>query len=134
MAKAPEIAEKMGLPTADIEVFFGFNSADVTPEAMSTLVVMGQALADPRLAGQRFIIGGHSDGKGRPALNLALSKRRADAVRKFIIEHYQIAPNRLIARGYGQSQLKNAGMPLSDENRRVQIINWTRMSTARLSR
>jgi OmpA-OmpF porin, OOP family len=127
MAKAPEIAEKMDLPRADIEVFFAFNSAEITPEAMNTLVVMGQALADPRLAGQRFIIGGHTDGKGRPEFNLALSKRRAEAVRKFIIEHYRIEPVRLIARGFGKSQLKNPGAPTADENRRVQVINWTRM-------
>jgi outer membrane protein OmpA-like peptidoglycan-associated protein len=127
MAKAPEIAEKMGLPQADIEVFFAFNSAEITPESMKTIVVMGQALADPQLAGQRFIIGGHTDRKGRAAVNLSVSKRRADAVRKFVIEHYKIEPNRLIARGYGSSRLKNPAQPQADENRRVQIINWTRM-------
>lgn len=130
MAKAPEIAEKMNLPRTDIEVFFPFNSADITPEAMTTLTVMGQALSDPQLAGQRFLIGGHTDGKGRPDFNLNLSKRRADNVRKFIIEHYKIEPARLIARGYGKSRLKNAAMPSADENRRVQVINVTRMTAA----
>jgi outer membrane protein OmpA-like peptidoglycan-associated protein len=129
MAKAPEIAEKMGLPRADIEVYFDFNSAAISPQAMSTLTIMGQALTDPQLAGQRFIIGGHTDGKGRADFNLNLSRRRAEAVRKFVIEHYKIEPSRLIARGYGKAQPKNATMPLADENRRVQIINWTRMTT-----
>ena len=130
MAKAPEIAEKMGLPQADIEVYFRFNSAEISPEAMNTLTVMGQALSDPQLAGQRFIIGGHTDGKGRPDFNLNLSRRRAEAVRKFVIEHYKIEPARLIARGYGKSRLKNTSMPAADENRRVQIINWTRMTAS----
>ncbi len=29
------------------------------------------------------------------------------------------------ARGFGKSQLKNRANPLADENRRVQVINWT---------
>ena len=134
LAKAPEMAEKMDLPRADIEVFFDFNSAAITPQAMTTLVVMGQALSDPQLAGQRFVIAGHTDGKGRPRVNLNLSRRRAEAVRQFVIEQYKIEPARLIARGFGSSKPKNLAAPQAEENRRVQIINWTPMLASKAAR
>ena len=125
MQRAPEIADKMQLPRADLEIYFDFDRADITSQSMELLATLGKALADPQLAGSKFIIGGHTDGQGRADYNLALSQRRAEAVRKFVIEHFRIDPNNLIARGYGKQRLKNPRNPLADENRRVQIINWT---------
>ena len=92
---------------------------------MAQLSLIGQALADPRLANTRFLIGGHTDAKGRPETNLTVSRRRAEAVRKFLIDNYAVDPARLAARGYGKQRLKFPRQPLAEENRRVQIINWT---------
>jgi outer membrane protein OmpA-like peptidoglycan-associated protein len=127
MAKAPEMAEKMKLPTTDLEVFFAFDSADLTPQGTELLDMLGEAMADQRLADQKFVIAGHTDAKGRADYNLALSQRRAEAVRQYVIDKHGIDPANLIARGFGRSRLKNPRMPFADENRRVQIINWTSM-------
>lgn len=125
MARAPEIASEKGLPTVDIEVLFAYDSHEVSPPAAESLMNLGRALADPRLAGQKFVIAGHTDAKGAAHYNLGLSERRAQAVRGFLIEHFKLAPESLIARGFGESRLKNPRNPLGPENRRVQIINWT---------
>lgn len=125
MAKAPEMAEKLDLPRADIEVLFDLDSAHVTARARETLDTLGAALADPRLAGQKFVVAGHTDGYGPDSYNVQLSQRRADAVRQYMIQTFDIAPANLIARGFGESQLKNKRNPFAPENRRVQIINWT---------
>lgn len=125
MAKAPDIAKDKGLPTIDVEVLFDFNSTDVTPVAAEGLMTLGRALADPRLADGKFVIAGHTDAKGSQPFNQALSDRRAQAVRGFLIEHFKIAPDNLIARGFGETRLKNPGNPHGPENRRVQVINWT---------
>jgi outer membrane protein OmpA-like peptidoglycan-associated protein len=125
MARAPEIAREQGLPTVDIEVLFAYDSHEISPAAAESLMNLGRALADPRLAGQKFVIAGHTDAKGAASYNLALSDRRAQAVRGFLIEHFKIAPENLLARGFGESRLKNPRNPLGPENRRVQIINWT---------
>lgn len=125
MAKAPEIAKAMNLPSVDLEVYFDYDSADITSQAMTILGTLGQALADPQLKGGKFVIAGHTDGKGRADYNQVLSQRRADAVRKFLIDQFKIEPANLVARGFGKSRLKNPAEPLADENRRVQIINWT---------
>lgn len=125
MARAPDVAREKGLPTVDIEVLFGYDSADITPATAESLMSLGRALVDPRLAGQKFVIAGHTDAKGAKSYNLALSERRAQAVRGFLVEQFKIAPENLVARGFGESRLKNPRAPLGAENRRVQIINWT---------
>jgi outer membrane protein OmpA-like peptidoglycan-associated protein len=124
-ARAPDIAKQKNLPTVDLEVFFDYDSAAITPQATAVLQTLGRALADPELAGKKFIIAGHTDGRGLADYNLDLSQRRAEAVRLFVIEHYKIDAANLAARGFGKQKLKNARRPLAAENRRVQIINWT---------
>lgn len=122
---APEMARRNEVPSVDIEVFFEYDRSDITPDGANMLRVLGEALADPRFAGSRFVIAGHTDGRGTVAYNLALSQSRAEAVRRWIIKNYRIPPQNLIARGFGKSQFKDPANPLADQNRRVQIINWT---------
>ena len=59
-----------------------------------------------------------------------LSQRRANSVRRVLIEQYRLAPDTLIAAGFGKEQLRNPGNPLGEENRRVQIVNTTVQATA----
>lgn len=125
MEKAPEIAREKGLPTVDIEVLFEFDSAEITPGAAESLAALGKALSDPQLAGQKFVLAGHTDRKGRAAYNLALSERRAQAVRAHLVTQYKIPEGDLLARGFGHTRLKNPRNPAGPENRRVQIINFT---------
>lgn len=124
-AAAPSVAATVQtpLPSVDLEVQFGFQSDAITPEAEAALTTLGRALADPRLLTDRFLIAGHTDAKGRASYNLALSERRANAIRRFLIEQFAIASDRLVAKGFGESQLKNATDPRAAGNRRVQIVN-----------
>ena len=84
---------------------------------------LGQALTDPKLIENRFILVGHTDAKGGDAYNQALSERRAAAVKEFLVRSFGIAPERLVSYGRGKSALKNSSDPLAPENRRVQVIN-----------
>jgi outer membrane protein OmpA-like peptidoglycan-associated protein len=124
-AGAPETAERLDLPRVDIEVFFGLDSADISPVSIERLAQLGRALTDPRLRGSKFIIAGHTDAFGPPDYNLALSHRRAEAVRRFLIERFSLEADALVARGYGSQTPKVRRNPFAPENRRVQIINWT---------
>jgi outer membrane protein OmpA-like peptidoglycan-associated protein len=66
---------------------------------------------------------GHTDDSGDREWNMGLSQRRADAVRKWLIEN-GVQEHRLIAKGYGYTR------PLEDNrfregrerNRRVQFV------------
>jgi len=63
----------------------------------------GQALSSDALAGYYFEIAGHTDNVGSEEKNLRLSQDRAKAIKQFLINYYGISPDRLFARGYGES-------------------------------
>lgn len=69
----------------------------------------------------------HTDSRGSDDYNMKLSQRRADGVKKYLIDK-GIAENRIVAKGYGESQLVNNcgnGVKCSDEehlqNRRTEF-------------
>jgi outer membrane protein OmpA-like peptidoglycan-associated protein len=90
---------------------------DSSSVAMDQLA--GLLLAHPAW---HLTIEGYTDNSGSPAKNLALSRKRAEAVKVFLI-HKGIAASRLTAEGYGQEH------PISDNltakgrsiNRRVEL-------------
>ena len=113
------------MPSVDLEVLFEYNSARIAPAALATLTTLGRALTDARLAGDYFLIAGHTDAKGGADYNLRLSQQRAESVRDFLVREFRIDAKRLVAKGLGQRQLKDPQNPLDAKNRRVQIINFT---------
>jgi outer membrane protein OmpA-like peptidoglycan-associated protein len=119
-------AERKQLPSVDLEIYFEYDAARITPQAAQVLATLGRALVDARLAEDAFLIAGHTDAKGRDEYNLALSHRRAEAVRQFLIDNFKIEAGKLVAKGFGRQHLKNPRLPLAGENRRVQIVNLTK--------
>lgn len=71
---------------------------------------------------QRVEIEGHTDGRERPQSGLELAKRRADAVRAWLIEH-GIDGRRLAARAYGRARplAENGTHAGRARNRRVEF-------------
>jgi outer membrane protein OmpA-like peptidoglycan-associated protein len=118
-----KIARENELPQIDLEVYFNYDSAVITEAALPTLGNLGQALGDEKLKGAVFMIAGHTDTAGGAAYNQALSERRADAVKSFLVATFKLDPKTLIAIGYGKEQLKLPDDPLSGQNRRVQVVN-----------
>jgi outer membrane protein OmpA-like peptidoglycan-associated protein len=110
-------------PRIDLEINFDYNSAQLSAEARPTASALGDALSSPQLQDGIFILAGHTDAKGGIPFNQDLSERRADAIKRFLVENHDIEPSRLVTVGYGKSKLKNAEDPFGGENRRVQIVN-----------
>jgi outer membrane protein OmpA-like peptidoglycan-associated protein len=113
------------MPSVDLEVLFEYKSARIAPDAVAALTTLGRALADARLAGDSFLIAGHTDAKGGEDYNLRLSQQRAEAVRDYLVREFGIDQKRLVAQGFGQRRLKVPENPLDAKNRRVQIVNFT---------
>lgn len=129
-AEIVEVVKDNDLPAIDLEVFFEFDSADITPEALPVLKKLGQALSDEKLKGSVFLVAGHTDAKGSSAYNLGLSDARAKSVQSFLIEQFHMDPKQLVATGFGEEQLKNQDDPLAGENRRVQVVNMASKDVA----
>jgi outer membrane protein OmpA-like peptidoglycan-associated protein len=112
-------------PAIDLEILFDYDSADVGPKAAPAVNALGAALSKDQFKNTVFFINGYTDAKGSPEYNQSLSQRRAEAVRRVLIERFRMTPNTLVATGFGKEQLKNTANPFADENRRVQIVNTT---------
>jgi peptidoglycan-associated lipoprotein len=82
-------------------VFFVVDSSALSAEAQETLRGQARWLTDNRSYG--IVIEGHADERGTREYNLALSERRANAVREFLIGQ-GIAPARLRTIGYGKER------------------------------
>lgn len=119
--KAAAIAEEKS--SIDLEINFEFNSATVGPQAVSVLLALGRVLSKDEFRGTVFLINGHTDAKGSAAYNRDLSERRAEAVRRLLVEQFRLPADALIAVGYGKERFKNAANPFAAENRRVQVVN-----------
>ena len=111
-------------PAIDLTIYFDFNSAEIRPKAVPALAELARALASSELRGTRFLLAGHTDAKGSDTYNLALSQRRADSIRTYLVGRFNVDAHRLLAVGYGEEQLKNKSHPFADENRRVQVVNF----------
>ncbi|MEP0324629.1 OmpA family protein [Bauldia litoralis] len=115
--------EQYQLPSVDMEIYFTYDSAVIDPNAYGSLSTLGQALSDPRLRDQTFLIAGHTDASGSNGYNQQLSERRAWSVKAFLVANFAIDPESLIAVGYGEENLKDRFDPVSGVNRRVQLVN-----------
>ena len=110
-------------PSTDLTVNFEFDSAALGPDAEGVLTQFGSALRRPELTGQTIWLAGHTDAKGTEAYNHGLSERRADAVKRFLIERFGITANLLIPQGFGKVRLKDPTRPFAAVNRRVHLSN-----------
>jgi outer membrane protein OmpA-like peptidoglycan-associated protein len=117
-------------PNIDLEITFDYNSANISARSLASVQALGRALTSNELRGSTFVVAGHTDAAGTDAYNQDLSERRADAIRRYLVDKYKISANDLVTVGYGKSKLKDAGRPLSAANRRVQVVNMENKATA----
>jgi outer membrane protein OmpA-like peptidoglycan-associated protein len=117
-------------PKIDLEINFDYNSADISAKSLPSVQALGKALTNPDLKGSTFVVAGHTDAAGGESYNQDLSERRADAIKKYLTDRYGIAGSDLVSVGYGKSKLKDPANPMSDANRRVQVVNMENKATA----
>jgi len=117
-------------PKIDLEITFDYNSADISAKSIPSVQALGRALSNAELKGSTFVVAGHTDAAGGEEYNQSLSERRADAIKKYLIDKYGIAGSDLVTVGYGKSKLKDPSQPLAEANRRVQVVNMETKVTA----
>ena len=117
-------------PKIDLEINFDYNSAEISAKSLPSVQALGKALTNPDLKGSTFVLAGHTDAAGGESYNQDLSERRADAIKKYLVDRYNIAASDLVTVGYGKSKLKDPANPMGDANRRVQVANMENKATA----
>lgn len=112
-------AAGMKRPRADLMIGFERNSAQLTAEGTRAAQVFAQSLLMPELSGKRFLIEGHTDLRGGPAINVPLSAARAKAVADYLVI-LGVDGKRLEVRGYGASAPLSGHAKSDPVNRRVE--------------
>ena len=121
-AAAPQSPSAQDVPRKlSMQLQFDLNSAEISDGARSRLDALGMALQSPELSSGTYIVSGHTDVSGRYDYNLGLSKRRAEAVKAYLVSRHQVDPTRIIPVGRGPDELLDASDPKSAANRRVQV-------------
>jgi outer membrane protein OmpA-like peptidoglycan-associated protein len=106
----------------DLNIPFEFNSSELQPQATAQLRQLRSALTSEALSKDHFMVAGHTDAKGSPQYNQQLSQRRAEAVRRYLVDN-GVEPERLQAVGYGAEHPAQPDHPEDASNRRVEIRN-----------
>ena len=104
------------------DILFDVNSDVIKKESYTIVNQFGEALkTNP---GLKIKITGHTDSDGTPANNIELSKKRAAAVKAYLVMNYSVDDSRI------QTDGKGASMPVSNnnsaegkaKNRRVEFV------------
>lgn len=111
------------MPAIGLDIKFKLNSAELTEDAKAQVKQLAEAMQSEQLSKYHFLVEGHTDSTGRADHNMALSKRRAEAVKDYLVTAYGVPRNRLEAIGRGQTMPINASDPANPANRRVQVVN-----------
>ncbi len=103
-------------------IYFDVNKDVVKPESYGTLKEIAAILNE--VPDVQVSIVGHTDSDGADAANLDLSKRRAAAVKKELINSFGVNGDRLVTDGLGESQpvAPNDSPANKALNRRVEFI------------
>ncbi|MES2627712.1 MAG: carboxypeptidase regulatory-like domain-containing protein [Bacteroidota bacterium] len=95
---------KSGLVFEVPKVYWDFNRWDLRPESTESLLQIYDFLAaNPNVD---IELSSHTDSRGTAEENMELSRKRADATMKFLLQR-GVSPSRVSARGYGESQIRN---------------------------
>jgi outer membrane protein OmpA-like peptidoglycan-associated protein len=116
-------------PKIDLEINFDYNSANISSRSLPSVQALGRALSNPELKGSTFIVAGHTDAVGSDNYNQGLSERRADSIKRYLVDKFAIVGSDLVTVGYGKTKLKDPANPFSEVNRRFQVVNMENRST-----
>lgn len=121
--KRPLVAPELNkLPHVNVDIQFNPDTPVIRPESYRTLGRIADALTNPALMSFTFLVVGRVEANGRRENNLALSQRRAEAIRDALLMTFKISSKRVLAVGLGEEQLQDANNPKAPVNQQAQIV------------
>ncbi len=121
LATKPTVGQEVAaVATNHVDIDFPEGGATLTPEADKKLDLAARLFRDANPV--IMFTSGHTDKTGDEYANVLLSARRAEAVKKALVDR-GIPADRLLIQALGETDLANASDPYAAENRRV-TITW----------
>jgi OOP family OmpA-OmpF porin len=117
--KPEPIPEKICM-TLNVE--FDFDKYDVKPKYHDVIGKVAEFMK--KYPKTTTVIEGHTDNRGSYQYNIKLSERRANSVRNYLIEKFNIEPARLSTKGYGYTKpiATNKTAEGRQKNRRIEAM------------
>jgi outer membrane protein OmpA-like peptidoglycan-associated protein len=115
-------------PAVTLNVLFGSNSDAIPPASYAEIDKLGTLLSWPQYTDYRIQLEGHTDSQGSAHKNQVLSEKRVQNIKHYLVEHFHLAPERVLAVGYGESRpiASNDTPEGRGQNRRVEVVNLGR--------
>ena len=114
---------KLRLPDDQL---FEYDSDVLQASAITQLQKLGTLIQrNPKAT---FSVEGYTDSFGSYEYNLDLSQRRADSVKRYLVEAMRINPAQIETRGYGSTKFRaspNGSIEEQSPNRRVEVVVHT---------
>jgi OOP family OmpA-OmpF porin len=123
VAAAPVVLNPEKEETVNLLIEFDFNKSVVKPEFYPNVNAVGDFMQKYPTA--TITVEGHTDSVGKNAYNKKLSQRRAQAVKKYIVNKFGIDSKRIKAVGYGETKPIDTNKTAEGRyhNRRVQAYH-----------
>jgi len=115
--------DEKGCPLSfTLQIEFDFDKADIRPQYHEELKQASQFIQ--KYPAPKILIAGHTDSQGDDNYNMELSQKRAESVRQYLIDNFNIDAAKLVAKGYGETQpvADNATDAGRQKNRRVEVV------------
>ena len=112
-----------------LNVLFGSNSDAIPAASYAEIDKLGTLLSWPQYTDYRIQLEGHTDSQGSARKNQALSEKRVQTIKTYLVQHFRLAPERILAVGYGSTRpiATNDTPDGRSQNRRVEVVNLGRM-------
>lgn len=104
-----------------LPIKFSYDSSTLNTESLKYLKQLGKMLNLKKMAQESIMIVGHTDITGSDNYNLNLSEKRSQAVKSFLVTHYQIDPARIETTGRGEMDTLPGKSGHASINRRVEF-------------
>jgi outer membrane protein OmpA-like peptidoglycan-associated protein len=115
-------------PTVALNVLFAPNSDKLPAASYEEVDKLGTVLSWPQYTDYRIQLAGHTDSLGSERKNQALSERRVQSIKAYLVQRFHIAPERIQAVGYGSTRpiVPNDTPEGRAKNRRVEVVSLGR--------
>lgn len=119
--KEPETGIEDRLKQIPDSVHFAFDKADISPASAELIDQVASVMKEYPVI--TVVLNGHTDKRGNEKYNIWLSKRRADSVKKYLV-NAGVEPDRIDIKIFGKSKLKTDARDVKGHayNRRVELV------------
>jgi OOP family OmpA-OmpF porin len=121
-APAPVMKKPVEKISISLFIEFDFDKDVIRPQNYDDVKKIADSMK--KYSEANVLLEGHTDNEGTELYNMGLSRRRAESVKRYLIEKFNVDASRISTLGYGQSNpISTNGTPAGQQkNRRVVAI------------